>query len=260
MWPFILSDRLLIAALVSRYLTNQLIRREPIFQRIAPLIPKRCRLGILCGISSRFQLLSPSERQVAHALLTRSPLSHLGFLTEISKLRASFDLHVLGTPPAFVLSQDQTLKYGILAASPQLKPIRADSISASKELFQQTFQSAVKNPSLVLIRISFCLHCLIYKVHSHRRKPGISNLSSRLPGARPALFCSALSARCLINIASRSANVKSFFQKIRGFFARAFRGPERGGGRGFAPPSLCASEGLIRRRSPARRCRLSRSV
>ena len=32
-WPFILSDRLLIVALVSRYLTNQLIRRRPIFQR-----------------------------------------------------------------------------------------------------------------------------------------------------------------------------------------------------------------------------------
>ena len=30
MWPFILSDRLLIVALVSRYLTNQLIRRGSI--------------------------------------------------------------------------------------------------------------------------------------------------------------------------------------------------------------------------------------
>ena len=30
----------------------------------------------LCGISSRFQLLSPSLRQIAHALLTRSPLSY----------------------------------------------------------------------------------------------------------------------------------------------------------------------------------------
>ena len=29
-WPFILSDRLLIVALVSRYLTNELIRRRPI--------------------------------------------------------------------------------------------------------------------------------------------------------------------------------------------------------------------------------------
>ena len=34
MWPFILSDRLLIVALVSRHLTNQLIRREAIFQHI----------------------------------------------------------------------------------------------------------------------------------------------------------------------------------------------------------------------------------
>ena len=30
---------------------------------------------LLCGISSRFQLLSPSTRQVTHALLTRPPLS-----------------------------------------------------------------------------------------------------------------------------------------------------------------------------------------
>ena len=58
----------------------------------------------LCGISSRFQLLSPTERQVPHALLTRSPLSNL------PKEITPFDLHVLGTPPAFVLSQDQTLK------------------------------------------------------------------------------------------------------------------------------------------------------
>ena len=33
MWPFNLSVRLLIVDLVSRYLTNYLIRREPIFQR-----------------------------------------------------------------------------------------------------------------------------------------------------------------------------------------------------------------------------------
>ena len=58
----------------------------------------------LCGISSRFQLLSPTERQVPHALLTRSPLSRK------PKLSTPFDLNVLGTPPAFVLSQDQTLK------------------------------------------------------------------------------------------------------------------------------------------------------
>ena len=34
-----------------------------------------CDLAVLCGISSRFRLLSPSERQIAHALLTRPPLT-----------------------------------------------------------------------------------------------------------------------------------------------------------------------------------------
>ena len=109
MWPINLSVRLPIVDLVSRYLTNYLIGREPIFQWIAPLIPCRCLLGILCGISSRFQLLSPSERQVAHALLTRPPLSFCIVPPKSSVVKAPFDLHVLGTPPAFVLSQDQTL-------------------------------------------------------------------------------------------------------------------------------------------------------
>ena len=38
-------------------------------------------------------------------LLTRSPLA----VYNIATINNSFDLHVLGTPPAFVLSQDQTL-------------------------------------------------------------------------------------------------------------------------------------------------------
>ena len=36
----------------------------------------------LCGISSRFRLLSPCAGQVAHALLTRPPLSRAAFLPE----------------------------------------------------------------------------------------------------------------------------------------------------------------------------------
>ena len=42
-------------------------------------------------------------------LLTRPPLSHIWFHSEEIIRQASFDLHVLGTPPAFILSQDQTL-------------------------------------------------------------------------------------------------------------------------------------------------------
>ena len=75
MWPFNLSVRLPIVALVGRYLTNQLIGREAISKRIAPFPSGPCGPVGLCGISSRFQLLSPSLRQVPHALLTRSPLN-----------------------------------------------------------------------------------------------------------------------------------------------------------------------------------------
>ena len=77
MWPFNLSVRLLIVDLVGRYPANYLIRRESIFQRIAPLISLPCDKNMLCGISVRFQTLSPSERQVTHALLTRPPLTFI---------------------------------------------------------------------------------------------------------------------------------------------------------------------------------------
>ena len=75
MWPINLSVRLPIADLVGRYPANYLIGRESILQRIAPLISVPCDSDMLCGISVRFQTLSPSVRQVTHALLTRPPLT-----------------------------------------------------------------------------------------------------------------------------------------------------------------------------------------
>ena len=57
-----------------------------------------------CGISSPFELLFPASGQVTYVLRTHSPLN-----SSIAT-RASFDLHVLSTPPAFILSQDQTLR------------------------------------------------------------------------------------------------------------------------------------------------------
>ena len=69
---------------------------------------------MLCGISIPFEMLSPSDRQVTHALLTRPPLSFHIFIPKESVVKFSLDLHVLGTPPAFVLSQDQTLDYIVI--------------------------------------------------------------------------------------------------------------------------------------------------
>ena len=66
-WLIILSDQLLIVALVGHYPTNKLIRRGPLFQR--QTFPPE---GVY-GISSRFQLLSSAKRQVP----TRySPVRH----------------------------------------------------------------------------------------------------------------------------------------------------------------------------------------
>ena len=77
MWPFNLSVRLLIVDLVGRYPTNYLIRRKLIYQRIAPFLFVRCRTHSICGISSDFSLLFPSNRQVAYVLLTSPPLTAL---------------------------------------------------------------------------------------------------------------------------------------------------------------------------------------
>ena len=69
----------------------------------APFGPKT-----LCGISSRFQLLSPSQRQVPKHY---SPVRHSSAMCK--HILLPFDLHVLGLPPAFNLSHDQTLQLNI---------------------------------------------------------------------------------------------------------------------------------------------------
>ena len=73
MWPVALSGRLPVVALVSHYLTNKLIGREPIPDRKTfHTIPMRA--SVVSGISSGFPGLFQSLGQVAHVLLTRSPL------------------------------------------------------------------------------------------------------------------------------------------------------------------------------------------
>ena len=63
-------------------------------------LPRECPPGSVCGITRPLGRLSPIDGYVPHVLRTRLPLN----------LAVPFDLHVLGTPPAFVLSQDQTLQ------------------------------------------------------------------------------------------------------------------------------------------------------
>ena len=76
MWPVVLSDRLRVVGLVSRYLTNYLIRRGPLKVRSlsGAFLSPPCRKKSVCGISTGFPVLPPTPRQVAHVLRTRSPL------------------------------------------------------------------------------------------------------------------------------------------------------------------------------------------
>jgi hypothetical protein len=52
----------------------------------------------------------------------------------------AFDLHVLGTPPAFVLSQDQTLKFDSLQQAP------IETLASSGPLSLMLLRSCSKDP------------------------------------------------------------------------------------------------------------------
>ena len=78
--------------------------RRPLPKHITALVCKTLTSQTTCGISNPFGLLFHTSGQVTYVLLTRPPLRNR--IATIS----SFDLHVLGTPPAFILSQDQTLR------------------------------------------------------------------------------------------------------------------------------------------------------
>ena len=80
-WPAILSDRLPIIALVSRYLANKLIGLGPLLRRLAALSPRTEVHGMLCGISPAFAGLFPTEGQVAQVLRTRAPCASTSIAT-----------------------------------------------------------------------------------------------------------------------------------------------------------------------------------
>ena len=96
--------------------TNKLIGREPIPHQNPkqgePIPAPPCGSTSTPRISTPFRALSRSRGQVTHVILTRSPLTH-------PQGAGPFDLHVLSTPPAFVLSQDQTLQKNQTQATPR---------------------------------------------------------------------------------------------------------------------------------------------
>ena len=100
-WLIVLSDQLPIYALVGRYPTNKLIGREPVIERLSPFFTVRCRTVTASGINPDFSGLSRDSKvgcsRVTHPCAARHR-------------SAALDLHVSCTPPALILSQDQTLQ------------------------------------------------------------------------------------------------------------------------------------------------------
>ena len=91
-WGTTLSGPLPVVGLVSRYLTNYLMGRSPLPQ------PRKFSWKYLfsptsCGISCRFQQLSPAEGQVSYVLRTRSPLSTLRCPVRLACIKHAASVH-----------------------------------------------------------------------------------------------------------------------------------------------------------------------
>ena len=81
--------------------------RRLILKRELPWRGPLWPLLALCCISSPFGELSTTRGLITYVLLTRAPLYR-------GRSPFSHDLHVLGAPLTFVLSQDQTLQLNLL--------------------------------------------------------------------------------------------------------------------------------------------------
>ena len=108
MWGTVLSDPLPIVGSVGRRPADYLMGRMPVPDRLSALPHGGCPPRGPWRIIRRFHRLSARRGLVAYALRTRAPLSCL------PKEAFPFDLHVLGLPLAFILSQDQTLRCNIV--------------------------------------------------------------------------------------------------------------------------------------------------
>ena len=144
------------------------------------------------GITRPFGRLSRGRGQVLHVLLSRSPLASL-------RRGVPFDLHVLGAPPAFILSQDRTLRSDVLGTRERTdqilrfepsRPVSAMSFN-SDPLGQGTRRECVHSTSFVK-NLSYSLSWL-------------SALSGR--GIRFSRFAALGRARC--PAAARGVNIRS---------------------------------------------------
>ena len=106
-WLIVLSDQLPIAALVGHYPTNKLIGRRLLQRRLSALTHRP------------HAVLAPVSRRCPPPLDRFLRVPHPSAAAGLPRPR---DLHVLSMPPAFALSQDQTLRFIEAPLAPQLPP------------------------------------------------------------------------------------------------------------------------------------------
>lgn len=127
MWLIILSDQLTIVALVGLYPANKLIVRRLLSRRIAALA---------LGLHAVLAIVShgcppPGDRylRVTHPSATDSR-------------SCPCDLHVLSMPPAFALSQDQTLRF-IMPGSREPAPVLTNRNRSSRTRQRRTNPASI---------------------------------------------------------------------------------------------------------------------
>ena len=107
MWGTFLSEPLRIVASVGRHPADKLMRRMPIPARLAPFLPRGCPQGMYAGLARLSPGCPPGGGRLhtCYSPVRRSPAGGPEGPPPLPR-----DLHVLGLPLAFILSQDQTLR------------------------------------------------------------------------------------------------------------------------------------------------------
>ena len=116
MWLAVLSDQLRVVALVGRYPHQLADTKSPAPGPVSLWGPRdaaRSRHLVLPGLSAGY----PRDRGTLAILY--SPVRHW------MDCSTPYDLHVLATPPAFRLSQDQTLQLDFVSPARSSRPASA---------------------------------------------------------------------------------------------------------------------------------------
>ena len=156
---------------MGRYPANYLIGHFPLPRRLAPFSAGILLPAISSGITPSFPGLFRISGYVRNVLLALPPLGHLAI--------TSFDLHVLAMPPAFNLSQDQTLHLKVLSFNK-----KSDS-NAHRWTLGHSGLASIKDAST---RVPTQITCQIFNEHPRPAKGLGERVGEYSPAASPVNF------------------------------------------------------------------------